>query len=185
MEDFSEPVRQLVMHEQTAEPSMQLTTLPAELLRSCLAPLNARALLRAGATCRLLHAEARATELWAALIDEAWPAWTLLRLFRPDMLGQQVEAHTAREYRARHTKATGQAVLAPARGRVFILKGHARDNFDGNVTPMMITLCRAPSGYERIGVTDENIFGEVQYAAGTMHNEPRHKIGRASCRERV
>ena len=159
-----------------ASGATELKVLPPELLRACLSWLSPDALLAVAATCHLLRVEAEADELWAALYAIRWPSWTLLALTWPPSMVS---------YRVRQSALQGRlsegAQLSLAAGRVFMLNGHSQDTYDGNVTPMRVILCRAPAGLERIQLSESALLGQVQYAAGSLHNVPRRRtlLGKA------
>ena len=103
-----------------------------------------------------------------------WPKWTLLvhqRAFE--------ESGTRKFYeylcRCRCESLDAHTVVGlcvPA-NRLFLLRGQCCDNYDGNVTPMLLAFCRAPAEFAKVGIESERILGEVEYLAGSLHNLPR------------
>ena len=153
-------------------PTNQLLSLPAELIRACLAHLTPVDALRACCTCRELKTESASDGVWKELYRRRWPQWTLLASARPSGVTWLVT------FKARYCH---EVTLIVPEDHVFLMSGHCRDLYDNNTTPMLAAMCRAPRDFERIGVDHFSLLGEVQYSKGTLHNEPRKTTFYGSC----
>jgi hypothetical protein len=170
--------------------SSLVVALNADLIRACLMQLGStEAVLRARCVCKALRDEASSNEVWSALYERRWPSWSLLSLRHRDS-GDAVTTFGMGEFRGMCDLVSGADPTSPIRpaigeasrsrfcislshGRVFQLSGWARDDYDGNTTPMRVVLCRAPRELTRAGLDEDSILGEVQYGAGSLHNEPK------------
>ena len=136
-------------------PTNQLLSLPAELIRACLAHLTPVDALRACCTCRELKTESASDGVWKELYRRRWPQWTLLASARPSGVTWLVT------FKARYCH---EVTLIVPEDHVFLMSGHCGDLYDNNTTPMLAAMCRAPRDFERIGVDHFSLLGEVQYS---------------------
>ena len=151
-------------------PTNQLLSLPAELIRACLAHLTPVDALRACCTCRELKTESASDGVWKELYRRRWPQWTLLASARPSGVTWLVT------FKARYCH---EVTLIVPEDHVFLMSGHCRDLYDNNTTPMLAAMCRAPRDFERIGVDHFSLRrGSVQQG---HDNEPRKTTFYGSC----
>ena len=143
-----------------------MDSLPHELVRACLSFLRTPSdLVAASRVSRQLNIEGSSDVLWTALYDEKWPQWTLLK-------AQQAASSMREIYRRR---STGELELTFSPD-VVVLQGTAKDNFDGNETPLNALMCLAPPS--RLSTALEitgMLLAQVNFGAGSLHNEPAVK----------
>lgn len=147
-----------------------LLSLPPEIVLRVLGNLEPADILRLASGCHTLHDAAFDENLWRALYDARWPAWTTLSESTLD-LSQEPWMH---RYELRHLGRMHLALRDDE--RVLLLAGSATDTYDGNVTPYAVSLCRPPENLlQPFEQQDPHrlVLGEAQYGQGSKHNEPR------------
>eukprot|EP00931_Biecheleriopsis_adriatica_P045485 TRINITY_DN26052_c0_g1_i1.p1 TRINITY_DN26052_c0_g1~~TRINITY_DN26052_c0_g1_i1.p1 ORF type:complete len:283 (+),score=57.49 TRINITY_DN26052_c0_g1_i1:50-898(+) len=131
-----------------------LPELPGELLQGrVLLLLDGPSLASAAGTCRQLRREGAREELWEAVYDLCWPAWTLLKA------PEDEELRSARLRFARRWSHTLTLQVAPG---VRALTGTVWDDFDGNATPVMAD----------VGMQSGHFGAHVSSGQGSLHNTP-------------
>ena len=157
---------------------LKLLSLPPDLLRAILSHLDVSSLLNCTAVTHAMRTEATADSLWRDLSLARWPQWTLLTLSDEAVATwpRAIDQYALRSRALTSSALTAQSLVVQSQ-RTFVFRGSARDSYDGNTTPMLVTLSRAPASgiCATLGIAPHRILAEVAYDRGSLHNVPEHR----------